>query len=112
MAVIFAGPGGAQTVYLKGVFEHVLNVCSTLRIGTGERQMTVGAREEVMRNVDAMARQGLRMLAFAARSWDGPAEAARDDVERDMCLLGLVGIYDPPRECRLALAPPLCAHPR
>ncbi|MGY1669820.1 cation-translocating P-type ATPase [Geodermatophilus sp. SYSU D00710] len=58
----------------------------------------------------ALAARGLRVLAVARRTVDLPAGADADAAERDLELLGLVGIEDPPRpdvdralaECRRA----------
>ncbi|OEU99291.1 magnesium-transporting ATPase [Streptomyces qinglanensis] len=48
--------------------------------------------------VDAMAREGLRVLAVATRSQaSADVPARREDVECDLELLGLVGLHDPPR---------------
>ncbi|GAB2855272.1 hypothetical protein GCM10022221_63500 [Actinocorallia aurea] len=53
-------------------------------------------RTAVMTQVDAMARNGLRVLAVATRALpDTPAR--RQDAERDLRIIGLVGLYDPPR---------------
>ncbi|MFE3373256.1 cation-translocating P-type ATPase [Streptomyces sp. NPDC059173] len=48
---------------------------------------------------DSMARQGMRVLAVAGREWSGDTEgpSKRQDAESDLTLLGLVGLYDPPR---------------
>ncbi|MGY1734971.1 cation-translocating P-type ATPase [Geodermatophilus sp. SYSU D00684] len=59
---------------------------------------------------EALAGRGLRVLAVARRTVDLPADADADAAERDLELLGLVGIEDPPRpdvgealaECRRA----------
>jgi Ca2+-transporting ATPase len=62
---------------------------------------------------EALAGQGMRVLALARRRLDPqtlPAQAGADEVERDLTLLGLVGLIDPPRpeaaaavaECRAA----------
>ena len=65
-----------------------------------------------------LAAQGLRVLAVARRRWpgaaapDAPALAAvsADEAERDLELLGLVGLIDPPRpEARAAVAECLAA---
>ncbi|MGZ4539338.1 MAG: cation-translocating P-type ATPase [Blastococcus sp.] len=45
-----------------------------------------------------MAARGLRVLAVAQRPGDLPAGATADEAERDLHLLGLVGLEDPPRE--------------
>jgi magnesium-transporting ATPase (P-type) len=48
--------------------------------------------------LDSMAARGLRVLAVAARPRAADDDAsASDDVERDLRLLGLVGLEDPPR---------------
>ena len=52
------------------------------------------AGEEALR----MAARGLRVLAVARRTGEWPADVDADLVERDLTLLGLVGLEDPPRE--------------
>ena len=61
---------------------------------------TQGAREEL----ELLAERGLRTIAVAARAVDTAALTAKasgcqdaDDLERDLDLLGLVGLEDPPR---------------
>ncbi|MFB9831375.1 cation-translocating P-type ATPase [Actinoallomurus acaciae] len=53
-------------------------------------------RDRVLAAVAAMAERGLRVLAVATRPVDG-VPARREEAERDLRLLGLVGLYDPPR---------------
>ena len=48
--------------------------------------------------VRKMAARGLRVLAVAFRRWDAPLPpATADEAERDLSMLGLVGLHDPPR---------------
>ena len=54
---------------------------------------------QAMRIAEDMAADGLRVIAVACRRWDMlPAENSSDLAERDLTLLGLVGLLDPPRE--------------
>ncbi|MBO8187793.1 cation-translocating P-type ATPase [Streptomyces spirodelae] len=77
----------ALTISVKGAPEAVLP-----RLADGAD--TSAARAAV----DAMARDGLRVLAVATRTLHSPdLPSRREDVERDLELLGLVGLYDPPR---------------
>ncbi|MFI8852946.1 cation-transporting P-type ATPase [Streptomyces sp. 891-h] len=77
----------ALTISVKGAPEAVLP-----RLANGAD--TTAARAAV----DAMARDGLRVLAVATRTLHAPdLPSRREDVERDLELLGLVGLYDPPR---------------
>jgi Ca2+-transporting ATPase len=48
---------------------------------------------------DALAAQGLRVLALATRELAAPPDSATPEtLERELTLLGLVGLLDPPRE--------------
>jgi Na+-exporting ATPase len=102
MSVLFTSPSGskpARMAYMKGAVERVLEACVTIRLASGATPLDESTRENVMRNVDAMAEQGLRVLALASRAWEGDVEGLeREVVEQDMTLLGLIGIYDPPSE--------------
>ena len=79
-------------VHVKGAPEAVLPLCTQL----GERRISIRRRAEIAAVLDRFAGQGLRVLAVAHR----PAEsvpADRGDAERDLTLLGLVALFDPPR---------------
>jgi len=96
MAVLTEGPAGRH-IHVKGAPERVLGMCA------GADHALWQARAE------AMARQGLRVLALAER----PAAGARIEaaaLEGGLGFLGLLGLIDPPRpeaiaavaECRAA----------
>ena len=90
---------GGLVINTKGAPEEILARVSRIRRGTQEPPMTAADRATVGRIMDDYARQGLRVLAVARRGL--PAGAAvpdqREDAERDLCLLGLVAMLDPPR---------------
>lgn len=87
-------------------------------IGTHEHQepLTDEIKEKVISQMDSFAGQGQRVLAVAMRTWNGNFKAKldavnrahktdknadeelRNEVESGLTLLGLVGIYDPPRD--------------
>ncbi|WP_037970274.1 cation-translocating P-type ATPase [Streptosporangium amethystogenes] len=84
----------------KGAPEAVLPHCSTIMESDGEIQsLTPARRRDVEQAVDAHARRGLRVLAVATRSLDPaqPPPSQREDAERELTLLGLVAMHDPPR---------------
>jgi Na+-exporting ATPase len=63
--------------------------------------MTEAWEQDVTANMEALASQGLRVLALASKVWEEHtkdwSEVSRDSVESDLELVGLIGLYDPPR---------------
>jgi Na+-exporting ATPase len=64
-------------------------------------EMTESLREEILRNMEALAKQGLRVLALASKEYtvstDNDAPLDRKVIEENLTFRGLVGLYDPPR---------------
>ncbi|MEZ5444398.1 MAG: cation-transporting P-type ATPase [Gammaproteobacteria bacterium] len=87
-------------IVVKGAPERIVQMCTLERTAAGEQPLRAAhwhARAE------ELAAQGQRVLAFAAR----PAgfeqrDLSFADVEDGLCLLGLAGFIDPPREEAIA----------
>ncbi|KAG6003477.1 hypothetical protein E4U21_002013 [Claviceps maximensis] len=103
-------PHSNSIVFTKGAVERVLDLCSHVGTGADQQPMSEELKENVLRQMNALASQGQRVLAIAYRPWKGrfvptenratsaaEDEALRNDVEGGLSLLGLAGIYDPPR---------------
>ncbi|MGI5271155.1 cation-translocating P-type ATPase [Nonomuraea sp. CA-218870] len=90
---------GGTWVDTKGAPETVLPQCAAIMEGGAARPLTADRRRDVEQVVDDHARQGLRVLALAVRRLDPgqPVPRRREDAERDLTLLGLVAMQDPPR---------------
>jgi len=90
---------GRVTAYVKGAPREVLSLCTSQRSLQGvEQPLDEGSRNEIMARNDAMAKQGLRVLAMAYRALpDDLKKYTSDSVEVDLIFLGLVGMMDPPR---------------
>jgi Ca2+-transporting ATPase len=85
-------PGGA-VAYSKGAADEILASCTTELRSGGERPLTDSGREAILAVERRMAGEGLRVLAIAKKTG-----ASLEDAERDMTLLALVAMMDPPRE--------------
>ncbi len=87
-------------VHTKGAPEALLPCCSTMLGAEGaEVELDDEERERIGDQVDRYAADGLRVLALAERTL-AVGEATphrRADAERDLCFVGLIAMFDPPR---------------
>ncbi|MGE5764474.1 MAG: cation-translocating P-type ATPase, partial [Mycobacterium leprae] len=99
MSTVDRRPDGVY-VHTKGAPEDVVPRCTRVAVGQGADaaldQTTLARLDQLVRD---WADQGLRLLAVATRAvpeHDVPG-LSRDDAERDLTLLGIVAMVDPPR---------------
>lgn len=79
-------PEGGFISYTKGALERLI-----------ERSISTETQEIIMVS-EKMAADGLRVLGVAKRLWDSlPEDMTSDSVERDLIIIGLLGLMDPPR---------------
>ncbi|MDI3315247.1 MAG: cation-transporting P-type ATPase [Mycobacterium sp.] len=100
MSTVDQDGDGPLVVHTKGAPEAVLSRCTQLMDADGAAlPLDEQQRRRVEAEANAFAAQGLRVLALAQREL--PAGTVlpqrRVDVERDLCLVGLIALLDPPR---------------
>ncbi len=93
-SVVHDMPEG-RMLYCKGAPESVLALCSSILDGAEPQPLDPSTRARLVGAHEAMAQQGLRVLALALRRL--PATFAHDTLEQDLVFLGLAGLEDPPR---------------
>ncbi|MCO5613678.1 hypothetical protein L7F22_067956 [Adiantum nelumboides] len=117
-----------KQLFMKGAPERVLDCCSTFSPANSNNDIPTSLDEQVKQSIlnqmEILASQGLRVLAFASRKVDinllkknndnkvasstsssvqlGQIELAhgqlpRSEAEQDFHFIGLCGLYDPPR---------------
>ena len=83
-------------IHVKGAPETVLPCCAAMHSASGSTELSRAAQHDIAAVLDAFADRGLRVLAIAQRRAE-TLPTTREDAERDLCLLGLVALFDPPR---------------
>lgn len=96
MATLHHSHTGDAFVFLKGAPERVLEMCTEQKGLDGSQPLD---RAHWLTRIEAMAEQGLRVLAIAVKTVDHEQkELSFGDVESGLTLLGMFGLNDPPRE--------------
>ena len=93
--------GDAVTMHTKGAPEVIVVRCTSVLSADGtERPLDGATRRAIDARIDDLASRGLRVLGVARRSLDdAPTGDApgRDELEQDLCFLGLCALADPAR---------------
>lgn len=91
---------------MQGAVERVLTSCNTIAFNTDIRPLTDNQKDDILKNMEILAGQGLRVLALAHRALENNITEAqfadgkapnRNNFEHTLTFRGLIGIYDPPR---------------
>ena len=94
MMATFHKQDGNYRVAVKGAPEAVIKACTHVLTDSDLSSMDSDTREQWLTDSDKLADDGLRMLALAQKNVDDKNTAPYEN----LTLLGLAGLYDPPRE--------------
>ena len=102
MSVVYKLPNEANSlIFTKGAVERIIDLCTTVGTGDNQETITPQLKESILEQMNLLAEQGLRVLAvarkFTSEEIKEHSTIERSEVEKDLCLLGLAGLYDPPR---------------
>ncbi|MCX6092341.1 MAG: cation-translocating P-type ATPase [Candidatus Bipolaricaulota bacterium] len=97
-AMPMRSPGAQFFALVKGAPDVMIGLCAQIEGDEGPRSLNSEGVVAARKANDDMASQGLRVLAVAYRPFsERPESATPDVVERDLVLLGFLGMQDPPR---------------
>ena len=97
--------------FTKGAIDGLLSITRNVWVEGEIHPLDDEWRRRIMASHDQMAAQGMRVLGVALRPWERePDETTEKAMERDLTLVGMFGLIDPPRpevraaveECRAA----------
>lgn len=100
MSAIYQDDQQKFNVYTKGAVERVLGCCTKWASPSGKvESLSLEQKLHIEEQMNALSGQGLRVLAFANKLDVEPqSEWNREKIETELTFLGLIGIYDPPRQ--------------
>ena len=88
----------ALVQYTKGAPDEVLRICTTYLKDGKAVPMTDDAKAAIIAENKKMANKALRVLAVALKPHSSePKSFAPEDLEKDLCFIGLTGMIDPVR---------------
>ena len=98
--------GDAFVQYTKGAPDEVLRRCISYEQDGKILPMTEEKRREILDKNHSMADKALRVLSAAKRNWNAvPEDVTPENLEQDLCFIGLTGMIDPIRpEVKAAIA--------
>ncbi|MBX3413757.1 MAG: cation-translocating P-type ATPase [Pirellulales bacterium] len=98
-AIVQLGTNGdAQfLICAKGAIDSLSKVSSRIVLESGIAPFDERARNVLGKSHDELAARGMRVLAIACRTSIEEPDDHEENLERDLTLLGLVAIIDPPR---------------
>ncbi len=95
MTTVHETPDGDRIGYTKGAPEVILDRCTHELVDGEHVELTDERRETIASQVDQMAEDALRVMAFAMQP-DATGKSG-EELEEGMVFLGLQGMLDPPR---------------
>jgi Ca2+-transporting ATPase len=90
-------PNSPFIAITKGAPDQLLEWATCEMTPGGQEALTADRRKAYVDQINKMAHQGLRVLGIAYRKLDYVPAEVTTEIERDLCILGLVGIVDPAR---------------
>ena len=94
-------PGEQYVAFTKGAVDGLLEISRFIWVGGEPQPLDDGWRERIHQANEQMAQNGMRVLGVGVQWIDTP----QDELERELTIIGLVGMIDPPRpEVKAAVA--------
>lgn len=86
---------GKLMVYTKGAIGNLVEICTHILEGGKTIPLTEAHKKKYLDAADTMSDQALRTLGAACKPVEG--KISPSEMEKDLILVGLVGMIDPPR---------------
>ena len=99
MTTVNKSTDGKYIVYTKGGVDELLQICNSYLFKGDIKTNLKEYSEWIRENNENMAKEALRVLAFAYKEIDHiPSKEEMKTIESGLTFIGMVGMIDPPRE--------------
>lgn len=97
MTVVVEDKNGKRQMITKGAVEEMLSICKYTEYNGEILPLTEEIKKEVLKTVDELNEDGLRVIALAQKTNPSPVESFGVADEMDMVLMGYLAFLDPPK---------------
>lgn len=97
MTVVVEDHLGKRQMITKGAVEEMLSICKYTEYQDKIVLLSEKIKEEILKTVDKLNRDGLRVIALAQKTNPSPVESFDVSDEMDMVLMGYLAFLDPPK---------------
>lgn len=98
LSTVVSDKSGKTQMVTKGAVEEMLSICSFVEYNGKVEPITQGLKADILRTVDELNEDGMRVIAVAQKTNPSPVGAFGVKDERDMVLIGYLAFLDPPKE--------------
>jgi len=104
LAILTEEEATKKEIYVVGAPEAVLEICTSW-LGEKEKKLTLKEKKEILKQIENLAKKGLRVLGLAYKTVSSETEKLAEDLIKNLIFVGVVGMKDPPRpEVKEAIA--------
>lgn len=98
MSTVHQMEKGTYIQFTKGAPDEVLKKCNKIWLNGKEQPLTDALRKQILEQNHQMANQALRVLCAAFKEYKQEPQYTIENLECDLCYVGLTGMIDPIRE--------------
>ena len=96
--MVCPAPDSSYVAFTKGAVDVLLGLSNSVWVNGQREPLNDAWRDRLSAENDGLAANGMRVLGVAFRCLpSAPPKDKRDDLERDLTFVGMVGMIDPPR---------------
>ncbi|MDD2981320.1 MAG: magnesium-translocating P-type ATPase [Hespellia sp.] len=110
LSTVVQDKNGKTQIVTKGAVEEMLSICTYAEMDGDVQPLTEELRCNILKTVDDLNEDGMRVIAIAQKSNPSPVGAFGAKDECDMVLIGYLAFLDPPKESTANAIKALKAH--